>query len=262
VLRSFNVRTGETPILKQVRQAALPIVRAMSLSAGVAHAASLPSHHIPTLDAARTVVAAAEVKAKAGRWNCVISVDDSDGLPISWIAWMPRPSWPVLSLRQAKPTWLDKLCRSIRRSRLERMDVDVALAAAPSTWNQVEAGDLKCCQRADNQCDAALVCRAGGKCSSRTGRRRGLVRCAVSDDGSRPTHIQPGRGSRIMEELTKALDGRFEQKFGPGGSTSTLIFPYRDASTRRSMDERTRFSAQCKSAFAGAHTIRPNLQFK
>jgi hypothetical protein len=46
-------------MLKQVRQAALPIVRAVSLAAGVAHAASLPSHHIPTLDAARTVVAAA-----------------------------------------------------------------------------------------------------------------------------------------------------------------------------------------------------------
>jgi glc operon protein GlcG len=69
-------------MLKQVRQAALPIVLAMNLSAGVAHAASLPSRHILTLEAARTVVAAAEAKAKAEGWSSVISVVDSDGLPI------------------------------------------------------------------------------------------------------------------------------------------------------------------------------------
>jgi glc operon protein GlcG len=69
-------------MLKQVRQAALPIVLAMNLSAGVAHAASLPSRHVLTLEAARTVVAAAEAKAKAEGWSSVISVVDSDGLPI------------------------------------------------------------------------------------------------------------------------------------------------------------------------------------
>jgi glc operon protein GlcG len=68
-------------MLKQVRRAAIPIVLAISVS-GVAHAASLPSHHILTLEAARTVVGAAEAKAKAGGWPCVISVVDSDGLPI------------------------------------------------------------------------------------------------------------------------------------------------------------------------------------
>jgi glc operon protein GlcG len=69
-------------MLKQVRQAALPIVLAMNLSAGVAHTASLPSRHILTLEAARTVVTAAEAKAKAEGWSSVISVVDSDGLPI------------------------------------------------------------------------------------------------------------------------------------------------------------------------------------
>lgn len=69
-------------MFNQVCQAALPIVLAMSLSAGVAHAASLPSRPILTLEAARTVVAAAEAKANAEGWPCVISVVDSDGLPI------------------------------------------------------------------------------------------------------------------------------------------------------------------------------------
>jgi glc operon protein GlcG len=69
-------------VLKHVRQAALPIVLGMSLSAGMAHAGSLPSRHILTLEAARTVVAAAEARAKAEGWSCVISVVDSNGLPI------------------------------------------------------------------------------------------------------------------------------------------------------------------------------------
>jgi hypothetical protein len=56
------------------RQAALPVVLTMTLSAGLAHAASLPSRHILTLEAART--------AKAEGWSPVIYVVDSDGLPI------------------------------------------------------------------------------------------------------------------------------------------------------------------------------------
>jgi hypothetical protein len=35
----------------------------------------------------------------------------------------------------------------------------------------------------------------------------------------------PGRGLKIVNELTKALDGRFDQRFTNGGSTSVLVFP-------------------------------------
>ena len=40
--------------------------------------------------------------------------------------------------------------------------------------------------------------------------------------------VRPGRGFRIIEALSHSLDGRFERKFGPSGSMSTLIFPYVD----------------------------------
>jgi glc operon protein GlcG len=69
-------------MLIKMLQMALPTAVAMTLSAGTALADPLPSRHILTLEAARTVVAAAEAKAKAERWPCVISVVDSDGLPI------------------------------------------------------------------------------------------------------------------------------------------------------------------------------------
>ena len=69
-------------MLKRVPQAAFPIVFAIGLFPVVAHAAPLLSRPILTLEAARTVAGAAEAKAKAEGWPCVISVVDGDGLPI------------------------------------------------------------------------------------------------------------------------------------------------------------------------------------
>ncbi len=58
------------------------ITFAASLSATSAMAERLPTQPVLTLAAARTVVAAAEAKAKSEGWPCVISVVDGDGLPL------------------------------------------------------------------------------------------------------------------------------------------------------------------------------------
>ena len=50
------------------------------------------------------------------------------------------------------------------------------------------------------------------------------------DNGAAPAHVQRGRGLKIVGELIKALDGRFEQKFGTAGSMSILVFPYNEGS--------------------------------
>src|SRR5260370_40748167 len=52
-----------------------------------------------------------------------------------------------------------------------------------------------------------------------------FVECRVLDNGSAPLNFRPGRGLKIVNELTKALDGRFEQRFATGGSTSIVVFP-------------------------------------
>jgi hypothetical protein len=52
-----------------------------------------------------------------------------------------------------------------------------------------------------------------------------FVECRVLDNGSAPIDFHPGHGLKIVRELTKALDGRFDQKFGVGGSASILVFP-------------------------------------
>ncbi len=69
-------------MLSKVCRMAPAAALAITLSAGAALTAPLPSHPVLTLEAARAVVAAAEAKAKAEGWPCVISVVDNDGLPI------------------------------------------------------------------------------------------------------------------------------------------------------------------------------------
>lgn len=52
------------------------------LLAGAVQAEPLPTHPVLTLNAARTIIYAAETKAQAEGWPCVIAVVDADGLPI------------------------------------------------------------------------------------------------------------------------------------------------------------------------------------
>jgi hypothetical protein len=46
-----------------------------------------------------------------------------------------------------------------------------------------------------------------------------------------------GRGLKIIGELIKSLDGRFEQKFGTIGSMSIVIFPYRQKGSDGQMEQ-------------------------
>ena len=55
---------------------------AAALLAGAAEAKELPTRPVLTLEAARTIIHAAETKARAEGWPCVIAVVDTDGLPI------------------------------------------------------------------------------------------------------------------------------------------------------------------------------------
>jgi anti-sigma regulatory factor (Ser/Thr protein kinase) len=56
-----------------------------------------------------------------------------------------------------------------------------------------------------------------------------FVECRVSDNGSSPPRIRPGHGLKIVDDLARSLDGRFEQRLGPRGSRSIVTFPLEDA---------------------------------
>jgi two-component sensor histidine kinase len=133
--------------------------------------------------------------------------------------------------------YLRKLCRSIRRSKLDRMNIDLVLAAP---LLPLESGG---CWRLGMIVNELITNAARHAFGGRPGKIRvelfrgpGFVKCAVSDNGTAPAHIQAGRGLRIVEELAKALDGHFERKLGPAGTTSILIFPYSEPKKASSAD--------------------------
>ncbi|VVD75280.1 glcG protein [Pandoraea iniqua] len=73
----------------KTRRAAQAIAVSIALCAGaaplVARAAELPTRPVLTLDAAQNVIRAAQTKAAAEGWPCVISVVDAGGLPIALV---------------------------------------------------------------------------------------------------------------------------------------------------------------------------------
>jgi two-component sensor histidine kinase len=128
--------------------------------------------------------------------------------------------------------YLGQLGLSLSRSKLEEMNIELVLAAEP-----VRLAPGRCwrlgmivSELVTNAARHAFGGRRGRidvalSCAER------LVTCVVADTGAAPAQVRPGRGFRIVEELSRDLGGRVERKFGPGGSQSTLIFPYAEPTT-------------------------------
>jgi two-component sensor histidine kinase len=142
-------------------------------------------------------------------------------------------------------TYLSKLCLSIRRSKLDQLKIDLVLAAPPLVLQSDECWLLgmivyelitNAARHAfagkNGQIRVELLC-AGA-----------FVQCKVLDNGAAPANVQRGSGLKIVGELIKALDGRFEQKFGTAGSTSILTFPYSER-TARPREQRLRRERHC-----------------
>jgi two-component sensor histidine kinase len=123
--------------------------------------------------------------------------------------------------------YLRRLCLSIRRSKFERGQVHLVLAAPPLVLHSVECWllGLIVYELITNAARHAFHGR-NGKIQVELLRAGVFVHCKVMDNGSAPAPVQRGHGLRIIEELVKALDGRFEQRFGTAGSTSILVFPH------------------------------------
>jgi two-component sensor histidine kinase len=128
--------------------------------------------------------------------------------------------------------YLSSLCRSISRSKLDHMNIDLVLVAPPLLLESDRCWRLGMIVN-ELVTNAAKHAFAGGPGTIKVevAHAGENVRCTVRDNGSASAHIRPGRGLRIVEELTKGLNGRFEQKSGLAGTTSTLIFPYNEPQT-------------------------------
>jgi two-component sensor histidine kinase len=123
--------------------------------------------------------------------------------------------------------YLGSLCRSISRSKLDHMNIDLVLAARPLLLESVRCWRLGMIVT-ELITNAARHAFAGGPGEIRVElvRTGAFVRCTVSDNGSASANVQPGRGSRIVDQLVKELNGSSELKFGFAGTTVTVVFPY------------------------------------
>jgi two-component sensor histidine kinase len=126
--------------------------------------------------------------------------------------------------------YLGELCRAISRSKLGHTNIQLMLSAAPLSLESDRCWRLGMIvsELITNAAQHAFAGRSG-QIRVELFRAGRLVKCTVRDDGSAPAHVQAGRGLRIVEALAKAIDGRVDRTFGPGGSAASLIFPYHPA---------------------------------
>ena len=123
--------------------------------------------------------------------------------------------------------YLENLCLSISRSKLDGMKIALVLTTSP-LWLPSERCWRLGMMVYELVTNAARHAFGNGKGEirvelSRAGKH---VECRVIDNGSAPTSVRRGRGLRIVDELVKGLDGRLDQRFGQRGSFSILTFPY------------------------------------
>jgi two-component sensor histidine kinase len=123
--------------------------------------------------------------------------------------------------------YLENLCQAISRSKLDDMKIGLVVATAPLQLQSDRCWRLGMVvyELVTNAARHAFG-NGNGEIRVEIARARQSVECRVTDNGSAPAIVQPGRGLRIVDELAKDLDGRIYQKFGHTGSRSILTFPY------------------------------------
>ena len=135
-------------------------------------------------------------------------------------------------------SYLENLCLSISRSKLDGMKIDLVLTASPLRLSSERCWQLGMMvyELVTNAARHAFGY-GNGQIRLELSRVGKLVQCTIIDNGSAPECVQRGRGLKIVDELVKGLDGRIYQKFGHTGSRSILTFPYH-AEPQRGEDRR------------------------
>jgi two-component sensor histidine kinase len=126
-------------------------------------------------------------------------------------------------------SYLRELCASISRLMFHDMKISLTLAADPLRLksNRCWLLGMIVHELVTNAARHAFD-GGGGEIRVALWRDGSVVRCTVRDNGSAPLGAQPGRGLKIVEELSSALGGRFTARFGPDGSHLLLVPPADD----------------------------------
>jgi two-component sensor histidine kinase len=150
--------------------------------------------------------------------------------------------------------YLSQLCRSISRSLLDCRKIELVLAAQPLQLSADHCWRLGMIvfELINNAARHAFP-GGGGEIRVELLRAGAFAQCSVMDNGSGAATVAPGRGLKILDELSRSLGGRFEQKFGPRGSRSILVFP--DDSKPTVIAGRPRRGAQIQASDDSPSTV-------
>jgi two-component sensor histidine kinase len=121
------------------------------------------------------------------------------------------------------------LCSAISKSRLEIRGIELILIE-----HEVEMNAVRCWRM--GMIISELITNAvrhafgdrEGTILVELSRVGSFVECRVTDNGSARTDLQPGRGLKLVDALTKSLRGEVIQKFEPFGTTTLIAFPRDD----------------------------------
>jgi two-component sensor histidine kinase len=122
--------------------------------------------------------------------------------------------------------YLRELCDAIGESRLKRRGIELLLVDT-----ELEMNADKCWRL--GLIIWELIANAeryafgdqGGLIQIRITQSGPFVACRVTDDGSASVEFQPGEGLKLVEALANSLRGKVNQRFGPNGSETVIVFP-------------------------------------
>lgn len=130
--------------------------------------------------------------------------------------------------------YLRGLCKAISRSKLDGKGIELVLVERKLHMNSEQCWRLGLIisELITNAARHAFDER-GGVIRVELRPSRSFVECRVTDNGSSEANIRPGHGLKIVAALARSLGGTIEQRFGPRGATSVLVFPANARSVRR-----------------------------
>jgi two-component sensor histidine kinase len=122
--------------------------------------------------------------------------------------------------------YLRQLCQAVSRSRLESKGIELRLVERTFQMNSERCWRLGLIiSELITNAERHAFRNGGGLIRVELLPSLSFVECRVTDNGTSEANTQPGHGLKIVEALAKSLGGTIDQRFGPHGATTVLIFP-------------------------------------
>jgi two-component sensor histidine kinase len=120
------------------------------------------------------------------------------------------------------------LCQSIRSAKLDERNIELMFVEHPLDMPSERCWRLGMIvsELIANSVRHAFD-RRGGTIRVELSSSGSIAQCCVSDNGSSQGPYSSGNGLRIVEELSRELNGEIVHQFGTDGAKSILIFPSR-----------------------------------